>query len=266
MDSTIMDSVLLAQQPSQALAPYVEKLWYCAGYQAAHSRERVLPSGKFQIIIDLREIFSAKVPLVAGMQSKCNIINTEGLQLMMGVLFRPGGAHAFLKMSADEFRDCVVPLDLVWGSADAGLRDHLREAASPVEKFRILEAALNGRVETKRKLHGAVQYVLNEFHGAPQTQRVLEVIKRTGLSRRRFAQIFREQVGLTPKLYCRILRFQQVVRQIASGQAIDWAEMALTTGHCDQAHLAHEFRAFAGISPGSCTVHEQGWMNHIPIA
>lgn len=261
-----MDSLLLARQPSQALAPYVEKLWYCSGYPVAHSRERILPNGKFQLIIDLRDSISAAAPLVVGMQSKCNIIETQGFQSMIGVLFRPGGAQRFLKISADEFRDRVVPLDQVWGAAGADLRDCLREAGSPQEKFRILEAALQGHAETQRKLHDAVRYALGEFQRVPHTQSVLAVTRKAGLSRRRFAQLFREQVGLTPKVYCRILRFQQVVGQLASGQVIDWAEVALATGHYDQAHLAHEFRAFSGLSLGSYMVTDQRWMNHIPIA
>jgi AraC-like DNA-binding protein len=262
----LMDSILLARQPSPALAPYVEKFWYCAEYKPTHSRERVLPNGQFQIVIDLREGLSAMGPVVVGLQSHCNIIDTEGLQSVMGVLFRPGGIGAFLKGPADDFRDRVVPLDSVWGAAGAGLRDRLREAVSPLEKFRVLEGVLNYRAKTQCKLHAAVQYALGEFHRVPHVQSVLEVTGKTGLSRRRFAQLFREQVGHTPKLYYRILRFRQVVRQIASGQAIDWAEVALATGHYDQAHLIHEFRAFSGISPTSCALHEQGWMNHVPIA
>jgi AraC-like DNA-binding protein len=261
----MMDSMYLARQPSHALAPYVEKLWYCAGYQATHSMERVLPNGKFQIIIDLRDSFSATLPLVAGMQSKHTIIDTHGLRSVMGVLFRPGGAHAFLKASAEEFRDKVIPLDLVWGSAGAGLRDRICEAVSPAEKFCVLDAALRGRAELQRNLHEAVRYALGEFQRVPHVQRVLEVTRKSGLSRRRLAQLFREQVGLTPKLYCRILRFQQVVRQAASGHATDWADVALVTGYYDQSHLDHEFREFSGISPGSYAVRDPLWMNHIPI-
>jgi AraC-like DNA-binding protein len=258
--------MLFAWQPSQALASRVEKFWYCAGYKATHSKERVLPSGKFQIILDLRDSSSATLPLVVGMQSKHCIIDTHGLQSMIGILFKPGGAHTFLKESADEFRDRVVPLDLVWGSAGAGLRDRLCEGVSPAQKFRILDAVLCDRAEAQCQLHEAVRYALGEFQRVPHVRRVLEVTERSGLSRRRLAQLFREQVGLTPKHYCRILRFQQVVRQIASGQAIDWAGVALDTGYYDQSHLAHEFREFSGISPGLYEVHDQRWMNHVPVA
>src|SRR5262249_58525693 len=87
--------------------------------------------------------------------------------------------------------------------------------------------------------------------GLPDIRSVLDVAREAGLSRRRFAQLFREQVGLTPKLYCRLCRFQGVLRQISLSAPVDWADLALAGGYCDQAHLANEFRHFSGISPSA---------------
>jgi AraC-like DNA-binding protein len=257
--------MLLSHQPAWPLALHVEKLWYCDGFQAAHRRERVLPNGRFQIVIDLREGLSAAQPLVAGMQSQFAVIDTHGIQSMMGILFWPGGTWAVLDPPAEEFFNRTVPLELVWGSAVNELRERLQAAAGPAEKFRVLETALQRRMENQRKLHGAVRYALGEFQKAPHIRSVLDVTAEAGLSRRRFAQLFREQVGLTPKLYCRILRFQQVVGRISLGQKVDWAGVARAGGYCDQSHLAHEFRAFSGISPGSYAPHAQGWANHIAL-
>jgi len=92
---------------------------------------------------------------------------------------------------------------------------------------------------------------------------VIEVARDAGLSRRRFAQLFREQVGPTPKLYCRLRRFQQVVRRIASGAPVDWAEVALDGGFCDQSHMANEFRNFSGLSPGVFLASERPFRNHV---
>jgi transcriptional regulator GlxA family with amidase domain len=91
------------------------------------------------------------------------------------------------------------------------------------------------------------------------------VARDAGLSRRRFAQLFREQVGLTPKLYCRLRRFQQVVRRIASGTPVDWAEVALEGGFCDQSHMGNEFRGFSGLSPGAFLAGERPFQNHVAL-
>jgi AraC-like DNA-binding protein len=86
-----------------------------------------------------------------------------------------------------------------------------------------------------------------------------------GLSRRRFTQLFREQIGLTPKLYCRVQRFQNALQQIASGASVHWAQLALAAGYCDQAHLAHEFRDFSGLSPGAYLASDRRSANNVSI-
>ena len=88
---------------------------------------------------------------------------------------------------------------------------------------------------------------------------------RGGLSRRRFGELFREQVGATPKLYCRLRRFQEVVRRATTGSEIDWTDVAVAGGYCDQAHLAHEFRNFSGLTPGEYAAADRPFANHVPI-
>jgi AraC-like DNA-binding protein len=70
-----------------------------------------------------------------------------------------------------------------------------------------------------------------------------------GLSERRFIQIFRDQVGLTPKRFQRLRRFYSALDLIASVQSVDWPDIALACGYYDQAHFIHEFREFSGLSP-----------------
>jgi AraC-like DNA-binding protein len=257
----------LEHQPAKPLATYVEKLWYCESYQLTHRRERVLPNGKFQLVIDLSDSPHRKAapPLVVGIRSEYGVIETAALQCMIGAVFCAGGARSLLGASADEFYNTEVPLDLVWGRAATVLRDRLREARAPSERFRVLGAALLDRVEKRLELHPAVQYALGEFQRVPHIRSVLDVTRDAGLSRRRFAQLFREQVGLTPKLYCRVHRFQAVVRRLTLGERVDWADVALAGGYCDQAHLAHEFRAFSGIPPGAWLSGDRPFQNHVAI-
>jgi AraC-like DNA-binding protein len=116
-----------------------------------------------------------------------------------------------------------------------------------------------------RNLHGAVQYALEEFGRHPRATGVLEVARDTGFSRRRLTQLFRDEVGLTPKLYCRLLRFQQVISRIASGARVNWSQVSLEGGYYDQAHMAHDFREFSGISPGAWLSSKRPFQNHAAI-
>ena len=253
----------VVRKPCAALASHVEKLWYCDGHPGAKGKDRALPDGRFQMAFSLADcpISALADPmgagggsapsLLIGIRSRFGIIDTAKLRSAMGVVFRPGGMRSFLNMPADAFRDRNVSLDLIWGSMVQALRDRLRNASEPAEKFRVLEIALLQRLNERVRLNPAVRYALQEFARKPEIPKVRVLAQEAGLSRRRFAQVFREQIGLTPKLYCRVQRFQNTLNEIAAGALVDWAQLALAAGYSDQAHLVHEFRDFSGLSPNA---------------
>jgi len=250
-------------RPSAPLASHVEKLWYCDGQGVVNGTRRVLPDGRFQLSISLADgpIVALIDPmgdrsgiassLLIGIRSRFNIIDTAKLRSAMGVVFRPGGMHAFLGPLTDAFHNKNVSLELIWGSMVRSLRDRLCAANGPAEKFRVLEVALLEHRNERLQLNTAVRYALQEFECRPEFPRVQELAHGAGLTRRHFSQLFREQIGLTPKLYCRVQRFQNALKLIASDASVDWAQLALAAGYSDQSHLAHEFHDFSGLSPSA---------------
>jgi AraC-like DNA-binding protein len=72
-----------------------------------------------------------------------------------------------------------------------------------------------------------------------------------GLSHKHFISEFRREVGLTPKLFCRVRRFQQVLAQIHSRACVSWTDVAYNCGYFDQAHFINDFRLFAGVNPST---------------
>ena len=84
------EGMYLEGRPAIALARYVEKLWICCGYLAPHRRERVLPNGRVQIVMELAH---PAPPVVLGIQTGCSVLETARLQSVMGAVFRPGGAR-----------------------------------------------------------------------------------------------------------------------------------------------------------------------------
>jgi AraC-like DNA-binding protein len=142
----------------------------------------------------------------------------------------------------------------------------LLEARTPERKFHILEQALFAHVTRPLIQHPAVAFALKEFQlSSPYAGTIADVTERVGLSSRRFIQVFREEVGLTPKLFCRIKRFQEVLRRIGQGEQMDWADIALTCGYFDQAHCIHDFRAFSGITPGAYLAQRGAYQNHVAL-
>jgi AraC-like DNA-binding protein len=258
--------MMLSRHPSARLLTAVECLWHHQSPDTgARGRERVLPDGRFQVVLNL----SAGTAAVSGLRSHHVVIDAASVSHVMGVVFRPAGARSFFEEPALDFYDRSVPLALVWGPQSSQLVDRLRSETSARRRLAILEAAL---VEIRSKsdgrrltVHPAVGYALRAFQNSSPTKSVADLSREVGWSRRWFCQAFGESVGMTPKRYGRLLRFQNVVRQVASGRRVDWADLAVSCGFADQAHLAHEFRAFSGLSPERFLTAERPFPNHVRL-
>jgi AraC-like DNA-binding protein len=266
-------------QPAAPLDRFVHVIWCMEQGPTAHPRERLLPDGSVELVINLHEervpvytrgnlerceVFHGSV--VCGPHSRFFAIDTASELNVVGVHFKPGGAFPFFKLPSGELHNLHVGLDALWGRAAAGeMRERLLAAATPEARARVLERALLAAAGGVLERHPAVAFALNAFHEAAETRRIGEVTEQIGLSPRRFIEVFRKEVGLSPKLFCRVRRFQKVLRMIAVGRAVDWAEIAVTCGYFDQAHFIHDFQDFSGINPSSYLADHIEHLNHVPI-
>jgi transcriptional regulator GlxA family with amidase domain len=167
---------------------------------------------------------------------------------MMGVHFRPGGAFPFFGAAVGELANSHVALEDLWGKSAIELREKLCSAVTSQQRCQILEATLTDRLRRFSE-HPAVSLALDIFGPAGIGDSVRAVANRVGLSQRHFIQVFTAQVGLTPKLFCRVLRFQRVRDVVDQAAALNWAHLALACGYYDQSHMIDDFRAFSGVSP-----------------
>ena len=185
---------------------------------------------------------------------------------IMGVRFKAGGARAFFAPSARLFCDQHIALEDLWGVA-AAARLHQRLIEAPTVDARIctLLDALAAAMRCNAARHAAVELALCRFHHAPAEVRVGEVAAESGYSRRRFIELFTEQIGFTPKLYLRVLRFQGVLAGVFGAGGVDWSEVAYEHGYADQSHLNREFREFAGLTPTQYLARPGSGANHAEL-
>jgi AraC-like DNA-binding protein len=269
---------LLTYKPRPPLDRFVETLWYWHGYTVAHSKERIMPVATVDLIVNLQEdqcrvydrddvsrCRTSSGITAVGPSTEYFVIDTAEQYSVMGVKFRPGGAFPFLGPPPSELHGLHVSLEDMWGSAAADLRNQVLEAPTPGAKFRALETGLLARARRNLVTHPAVSFALDQFHAAPGAATVARVTERIGLSPRRFIQVFRENVGLNPKLYCRVRRFRQVLSAVAKGGPVEWAAVALDAGYFDQAHFIHDFRSFSGINPSAYLASRPAG-SHVPLA
>lgn len=262
--------------PTPPLAPFVEALWCCENEPGPRRLERVLPSGSAQLIVNLKEDqtrsyaaapgspgVTAPGSILSGPATRFQIIDSDEQEQVVGVSFRPGGTLAFFALPAHELTDRDVPLEVLWGSrGTALLREQLLAAPSAEAKLTVVEHTLLAALR-ERSLHAAVAFAAAQFQRHPATTRIATVTDAVALSPRRFAERFELEVGMTPKRYCRVLRFQQALGEAHRARRVDWSQVALDCGFYDQSHLVNEFRAFAGLTPTAYLAARTSFQNHV---
>ncbi len=273
--------VLLHRPPTRPLASFVERLWYFDNRAEPGSerfpRERALPTGSMDLVFRLSEepvrVFAGLGDLegstfghavISGVRSSFHVRDTSRPTCSVGAHFRPGGAAALLGVPAGELAGRHTALEDLWGRSAASARERLLEEPSPAARLALLEELLLARCPEREPLHPAVRHALERL-GAPGACSIAELSRATGLSHRRLIELFRRAVGLAPKVYARIRRFQAAIERAALGQPSGWAQVALECGFYDQSHLTREFQAFAGLPPGAYAPLSPDRPNHVPI-
>lgn len=260
-----------ARRPrSPLLNPFVDRIWAVDAH-AAHARERLLPNGRLQILVNLSanrlEDFSldgapcSNVPgaAVQGARSRAVIARTGARTFLCGVSFTPGGAHVFFRDGVGSFSDRLVDLEALWGSAAGQLRQRLLEAKDAEVRIRLLETALMTQachpLIGDRRLEWARTALARGV-------RVRQVASGLGLGPRDVIAWFRQRTGLSPKLFARIARFQRIIG--AGKENTSWSQLAAIHDYADQAHMIRDFRAFSGLTPEDYRTASVADPNHVP--
>lgn len=246
--------------PAQRLQPYVRCYWTLRAPPAATgpSPQRVLPDGCVEMVVNLGARFlrhgddgsteTQPPTLLVGPTTRHISIAPSGEIRLVGIRFRPGGALPFLVVSPNEVRDVAPALDEVAPPFESDIAERLAFAA-PGTEGSILDSELTTRLLRARRLTDRrVRASVRAAFTAARPVRVDSLLQLTGLSARQLERQFRESVGFGPKTLCRLARFQRVVRVIEPGAAVRWARVAAENDYADQAHLAREFREFAGVT------------------
>lgn len=259
--------MLLHRQPGAPLSAFVETIWHYQAPPVAHRFERMLPSGEMSIIVNLTgggfRVGQGTFPgaVVCGAFSEYFTIDTAQQAHTLGIHFKPGGIFPFLTLPAGELAGKHVALGDVWGADASALHERLLAACSATARFDIVERALLKRLGV-RDPHPAVGFALREIEGGARVAGLADGI---GLSTKRFTDVFRAEVGLTPKRYGRVRRFQLALRRLNEGKRVEWADFALACGYYDQPHFIRDFQAFSGLNPSSYTPRAVEYRNHVAL-
>ncbi|WP_194831409.1 AraC family transcriptional regulator [Prolixibacter sp. NT017] len=248
---------IIPHEPSASLSQYIDSITYCRGHNLDYPFEKIIPDGTVQLLIHLdgeeRTIISdaatrrTKKAWVSGIQRRQHIYRLRGNETIVYIRFRPGGFHALTQIPQWELEDEIIDAELLLGNSISRLWEELHDCSAIPDIFMKIEQFFLNRINGQLNLAAqVVGYVTNYIdHPLPV------LIKKTGYSQKHLIQLFKKHIGVTPKYFQRIKRFNQVLNdlQTTASDSIDWSGIVYKNGFYDQSHLIKEFKHFANIQP-----------------
>ncbi|HZY96878.1 MAG TPA: helix-turn-helix domain-containing protein [Candidatus Cybelea sp.] len=252
---------------SSRLSGAVERIWYFDGV-IVYPKERVFPDGIAELIVMLDEPHrngdaNALVPFPAvcinGLRTRSSVVVAPpGRCRVLGICFAPLGAGVLMRASMKDLLDVTIDLRHALGRAadELGERCSGAAATSAWNPERNAVAVLRAAAHwTERRIAGngvadpMLSWSVRAIRDARGIVSVEAIRERSGLSRPRLAQRFRDGLGVTPKRFARMVRFHNALVLLAREKNVALAAAELA--YYDQAHMYRDFEEFAGMTPGA---------------
>ena len=263
-ESALGNWEFLLAPPPPDLAGIVESFWISRGL-VTFFQEKILPQNNVELMFNLCGPFGVpnrrpsnrlfKRAWISGMQREWLTVTPEydpsEPSYLISVRMPPLGAYRVLGMPLGHVAEDVLELDEILGNEVNALHQRLGETPDPAVQFDVLceftrKRVAASRVRLRADTKIAVEMLARTAGGAPAIE---EICKHVSVSRKHLRDLFDTHIGLSPKVYARMLRFRRVVDLVQAGRVSHWSRVALSCGYYDQAHFNRDFREFAGMSP-----------------
>ncbi|MEV7626584.1 helix-turn-helix domain-containing protein [Actinoplanes sp. NPDC089786] len=247
-------------RPAPGLRPFVG--WY-SGYRQRGlppGVHRGLPSPYLTLILTLDEPLTVRAhpdgrqppgtydTLLGGLHLAPALIAHDGAQSGVQIAVHPLGCRALFGLPAGELGGLDVDLPAVIGDrAASALRSAVQAHDRWPDRFAALDTTLLRLRGDNSKINPDVGYAYERLLATGGTVTVRDLAAEVGWSTRHLTTRFRAETGLGLKEAARVTRFDRARRRLRPG--VKLADLAAATGYFDQAHLARDFHAFAGVAP-----------------
>ena len=275
---TLSPMILETHIPQFPLNQFVDHFIYYEGYQPEHSIDRFLPDGNTEIIINfhdapqyiydnqtLKEIQACHQVWASGVRTEFISIPSGKHAAMFVISFKKGMAYPFFPVPMHEMTDRVVDADLLWGNDFAFLRERLLEIKEITRKFETVERFLLKHFQGKLTLNPAVEYAVTQIIRRPDQINLARLNQNIGFSQKHLIGMFKRQVGIAPKAYLKIIRFQKAISEIEARKDVNWTNIAQDCGFYDQAHFINDFKFFSGFTPEEYVRRRNDVLNYVPV-
>jgi len=254
---TLQQMVFYKHIPALPVGKYVDSILYVEG----NNKGVGLPKLAMSLVFNLNDSFKLytdkafthyidyKKHWVAGLQTKPTYVESYGESKMIVVQFKTAGVHAFLRQPLHNFTDNYITLDCVFNKRADEMWEQLCEAKTIDEKILITEVFLQRSLLTRNtpneKLAASVDLLLK----SKEQLAIQEVCRQHNISRKHLNFLFKEHLGVSPKMMSSLNRLQTVLRVISQGTPGKLTGFAYELDYFDQSHFNNSFKTFTGLRP-----------------
>jgi AraC-like DNA-binding protein len=239
--------------PSARLRPFVHTFWVLEHDGQHPAPQRVIPDGRSELILNWSQPFESFQAgqwrgqprcFLAGQIHGPLLLRPSGPAKMLGIGFQPHGAARVLARPMHELSGRFTPVE----DLSLPLSRDLNHALESTDPIGAVEAALLSAENAARFEDLFVAEAVRRITLVKGASNLVALAHELGLSLRQLERRFHETVGLPPKLFCRIQRFNNVFR-VLGHDSWNWVETAIDCGYYDQSHLIRDCKNLSGNTP-----------------
>ncbi len=246
--------------PHDLLKPYVKYFWLLEGDRNnQHTTQRILPDGCMELIVNYGDLFkrihqndNAEIQPRSFIHGQIrNYIDIQPIDKVgiVGARFFPSRVSPFVRLPVAELNDRAVSLEDIFGNEANRIEERILNEPSASGKIQIAEAFLIQKLLANEKMDYVVERCVNMIIKAKGQVALHELIKQIRISERHLERKFISFVGLSPKSFQRITRFQHVLQLIKQNHFSSFESFSYESGYYDQSHFVKDFKAFTGVNP-----------------
>jgi len=243
-------------QPHCQLLPFIETYWTSSGFAEGQEVFRILPDGCVDILFSFVESpvengLTPFIPYIIGTMTSYSNVYYNGHVSMLGIRFRPAGITAFTRVSIDSFTNQRVDINLVETLFDAAFYDFLSEKKSTIERIRHINTYFLQKLPFAFQPEQQIVCAVDLIRATKGQLSLAEIAKKVCLSPRHFERKFKSAIGVTPKMFSKIVKFESALAFLKEHKNESVFSVAIHCCYYDHAHITKDFQVLSGSTPSS---------------
>jgi AraC-like DNA-binding protein len=235
--------------PDTRLTPWVKNYWSASGFASREVTSKVFPDGCTDIIFKFdRTAGTSYADLFGTMTTFIEVDYPKSTQ-MFGIRFKPAGITAFTRVPVEELTDRSVELSLVETLFDKSFYEALPEKQSVAEIVAHTNSCLINQLSCLYHSNRQIIRAVDLISLAKGQLSLAAVASDVCLCQRHFERKFKSSVGVSPKMFAKIVRFKHVLQCMQKYPHKDLLTIAVESGYYDHTHLIKDFKLLSGDTP-----------------